>query len=77
MAGRGNPTFQKRQKEQNRLEKRQEKAARKMQRKTMDKEPGTEDSDLFPLEQEETLADIQARNRPTADPLAAIAKLEQ
>ena len=35
MAGRGGTTFQKRQKEQLRLERRQQKAARKVERKAM------------------------------------------
>ena len=39
MAGRGNPSFQKRQKEQLRLERRQEKAARKAQRKQEGPQP--------------------------------------
>ncbi len=41
MAGRGRTTFQKRQKEQMRLERRQQKLARKIARKS-EKEPSTE-----------------------------------
>jgi hypothetical protein len=44
MAGRGTTTFEKRQKEQNRKEKRQDKLARRLQRKqeTVDRPAGSE-----------------------------------
>lgn len=47
MAGRGRASFQKRQKEQLRLERRQQKAARKEDRKTNKPEGGDPDQDLY------------------------------
>lgn len=47
MAGRGRASFQKRQKEQLRLERRQQKAARKEERKAHKGEPETEDLDVL------------------------------
>jgi hypothetical protein len=49
MAGRGRTTFQKRQKEQMRLERRQQKAARKIERKAVkDETPGDDGIELLP-----------------------------
>jgi hypothetical protein len=45
MAGRGATTFEKRQKEQNRKEKRQDKLARRLQRKTEGPKEETSDSE--------------------------------
>jgi hypothetical protein len=45
MAGRSKTTFKKRQKEQTRLERRQQKAARKLERKTLKDSPGVETED--------------------------------
>lgn len=55
MAGRGRTSFQKRQKEQLRLERRQQKAARKQERKTQGPE-----SDLDVAEPEPELEDLGA-----------------
>lgn len=65
MAGRGPQSFKKRQKEQQRKEKQQDKAAKRVQRK-LDKENGVivddvEDVDDLSLDDEESAEEIAAR----------------
>jgi hypothetical protein len=50
MAGRGGTTFQKRQKEQLRLERRQQKAAKKIERKAAPKDDSLGESEVQPQE---------------------------
>jgi hypothetical protein len=60
MAGRGRTTYQKRQKEQLRLERRQAKAARKEERKSQEKDGGL-DSDI---EQNPYLSELRSDDLP-------------
>lgn len=60
MAGRGRTTYQKRQKEQLRLERRQAKAARKEERKSTQKDDGL-DSDI---EQNPYLSELRSGDIP-------------
>ncbi len=73
MSGRGRSTFQKRQKEQVRLERRQQKAARKDARKaggdaaSEDQETGALD-ELGALDRPGALDHLEALDRPEAQP---------
>jgi hypothetical protein len=61
MAGRGRTSFQKRQKEQLRLERRQQKAARKQERKA---NPGSESDDIGTVDDVDLAPDARIELNP-------------